>query len=89
MKVVSDLHFFSKYSRVVSPQMVLPEIAKWAKLKGIDLVTTADFTHPLWFRELEAGLVEVEEGIYQLGNLGDLGELGESGESGESGGSGR
>lgn len=75
MKVVADLHFHSKYSRAVSPQMVLPEIAKWAKLKGIDLVTTADFTHPLWFRELRAGLVEAGEGVYRLGKVGDLGEI--------------
>jgi uncharacterized protein (TIGR00375 family) len=66
MKIIADLHFHSKYSRAVSPKMILSEIARWAEIKGIDLVTTADFTHPLWFRELQAGLVEVGEGIYRL-----------------------
>lgn len=66
MKVTADLHLHSKYSRAVSQQMVLPEMAKWARRKGIDLLGTGDFTHPLWFRELKAGLEEAGEGIYKL-----------------------
>jgi len=66
MEVIADLHLHSRYSRAVSPQMVLPEIAKWAARKGINLVGTGDWTHPLWFRELKEKLEEVKEGIYQL-----------------------
>ncbi len=66
MKIIADLHFHSKYSRAVSQQMVLPEIGRWARLKGIDLVTTSDFTHPLWLREIKANLEETGEGIYRL-----------------------
>lgn len=66
MKIIADLHFHSKYSRAVSQQMNLPEIGRWARLKGIDLVTTADFTHPLWLREIKANLEETGEGIYRL-----------------------
>ena len=66
MRLIADLHFHSKYSRAVSQQMNLPEIGRWARLKGIDLVTTADFTHPLWLREIKANLEEVGEGIYRL-----------------------
>jgi PHP family Zn ribbon phosphoesterase len=65
MELTADLHFHSKYSRAVSPKMVLPEITRWAEIKGIGLVGTTDFTHPLWFRELKANLEEVGEGIYQ------------------------
>ena len=68
MQVVADLHLHSKYSRAVSPQMVIPEIAKWAKKKGIDLVGTADWTHPLWLRELKENLVETGEGIFAAKN---------------------
>jgi len=64
MDLIADLHIHSKYSRAVSPQMIIPEIARWAKRKGIDLVTTADFTHPLWLRELKENLTEVNKGIY-------------------------
>ena len=53
MEVIADLHLHSKYSRAVSQNMVIPQISLWAAKKGIDLVGTADFTHPLWFRELK------------------------------------
>ena len=66
MKIISDLHFHSRFSRAVSPQMTIPTISLWAQKKGIDLVTTSDFTHPLWFRELQTNLEEEEEGIYKL-----------------------
>lgn len=46
--------------------MILPEMAKWARRKGIDLLGTGDFTHPLWFRELKANLEETDEGLYRL-----------------------
>lgn len=65
MELIADLHFHSRYSRAVSQQMIIPEIAKWAKRKGIGLVTTADFTHPLWLRELKENLVEINEGVYR------------------------
>jgi uncharacterized protein (TIGR00375 family) len=64
MEIISDLHLHSRYSRAVSQQMVIPEIAQWAKKKGIDLVATADWTHPLWLRELKSNLQEAGEGIY-------------------------
>ena len=66
MKIIADLHFHSKYSRAVSPQMELTNLAEWGRKKGIDLLTTADFTHPLWFQELKTQLKEVRPGVYQL-----------------------
>ena len=65
MKVIADLHFHSRFSRAVSPQMNIPTISLWAQKKGIDLVSTSDFTHPLWFRELQTSLEEIEDGIYK------------------------
>ena len=61
MRVIADLHLHSKYSRAVSPQMTIPVIAQWAKKKGIDLVGTGDFTHPMWFREIKLYLEEAGE----------------------------
>jgi DNA helicase-2/ATP-dependent DNA helicase PcrA len=66
MKVISDLHIHSKFSRAVSQNMTLPVIAEWAKKKGIGLITTGDFTHPIWFREIKSSLEEAGEGIYKL-----------------------
>jgi len=66
MEIVADLHLHSKYSRAVSQQMVISQIAFWAAKKGINLVGTADWTHPLWLRELKGNLEEAGEGIYKL-----------------------
>ena len=66
MHYVTDLHLHSKYSRAVSPQMTLPVMAENAKQKGLDILSAADFTHPVWFKEISAQLEEAEEGLYRL-----------------------
>lgn len=47
MKVIADIHLHSRFSRAVSSQMVISTIADWAKKKGIDLIATGDWTHPV------------------------------------------
>lgn len=66
LDIVADLHLHSPYSRAVSPQMTLPNMATVAKQKGLGLLATGDWTHPRWFEELQTSLEETEEGIYQL-----------------------
>ncbi|MBI2641138.1 hypothetical protein HYW87_00905 [Candidatus Roizmanbacteria bacterium] len=66
MQIISDLQLHSKYSRAVSQKMDLFEIARWASKKGIALVATGDWTHPLWFREITSNLKETTQGIFQL-----------------------
>ncbi len=66
MRVISDFHIHSKYSRATSRDMEIPSISKWAKIKGIDLVGTGDFTHPDWLKEIKSYLKEYEEGIYEF-----------------------
>ncbi|HSX08700.1 MAG TPA: endonuclease Q family protein [Candidatus Saccharimonadales bacterium] len=66
MHYVTDLHLHSKYSRAVSPQMTLSVMAAHARQKGIDILTAADFTHPVWFKEISSQLVESTEGFYKL-----------------------
>ena len=66
MKVISDLHLHSRFSRAVSKDMNLPTMALWADKKGIGLLGTGDWTHPIWFREISTFLKEKNEGIYQL-----------------------
>lgn len=66
MQIIADLQLHSKYSRAVSQKMDLFEIGSWASKKGIQLVATGDWTHPLWFRHIVDNLKEVNPGIYAL-----------------------
>src|SRR3989338_1330100 len=68
MRVITDLQLHSKYSRAVSPQMAIPHIWEWAKRKGIGLVATGDWTHPLWMREIKSNLEEMGNGLLRLSN---------------------
>lgn len=70
MQIIADLHLHSKYSRAVSQKMDLFEISRWASKKGIGLIATGDWTHPVWFREIKANLKETSPGIFKL-NVGN------------------
>ena len=62
----ADLHLHSRYAYATSKQLSLENLAAWAKIKGIDLLSCADFTHPLWLEELRRGLVEDGTGLFQF-----------------------
>ena len=65
MQFVADLHIHSKYSRATSRSMDIPNLAKWAKLKGVNLLATGDFTHHLWLQELKKYLKPLgKSGLY-------------------------
>jgi DNA helicase II / ATP-dependent DNA helicase PcrA len=66
MPFYADLHLHSKYARATSRNAELPELAWWARRKGIAVLGTGDFTHPAWLAELQAGLVPAEPGLYRL-----------------------
>jgi uncharacterized protein (TIGR00375 family) len=49
--------------------MSIREIARYAKIKGLQLVGTGDFTHPLWFKEIQENLApEADTGLYKVTN---------------------
>ena len=66
MRFIADFHIHSKYSRATSPKMDLENIAKWAEIKGIKVITTGDFTHPEWFKNLREKLEPAESGLFRL-----------------------
>ena len=68
MKFIADFHLHSKYSRATSPQMDLENLDKWAKTKGIKVITVGDFTHPEWFKNLKEKLEPAEPGLFKLKN---------------------
>jgi len=66
MKFIADFHIHSKYSRATSPQMDLEHLDEVAKIKGIKVLGTGDFTHPEWFNNLKEKLEPAEPGLYKL-----------------------
>ncbi|MDD5606673.1 MAG: DNA helicase UvrD, partial [Candidatus Pacebacteria bacterium] len=68
MFFIADFHIHSKYSRATSAQMNLDILDKWAKIKGINVLGTGDFTHPEWFKEMKKNLKPAEPGLFVLKN---------------------
>ena len=63
MRVVIDAHIHSRFSRATSKQLTIPILEKYARIKGLDILGTGDFTHPSWLKELKQNLSEDESGI--------------------------
>src|SRR3989338_5582707 len=66
IRKILDLHIHSKYSRACSKALELPSIANACETRGIDIVSTGDFTHPGWFQHIREMLEEENDGIYKL-----------------------
>lgn len=66
MQYIVDLHLHSHYSRATSPDINLEGIYRWGKMKGINIIGTGDFTHPMYFAELKEKLVPTEPGLFKL-----------------------
>ena len=62
MKIFADLHIHSRFSRACSKYIDIENLEKWARIKGLDLLGTGDFTHPKWIEELKK-LKEDDKGI--------------------------
>ena len=62
---VADFHLHSRYSRATSKDLTLEELAKWAKIKGVGVLGTGDFTHPLWLQELKEALRQTGTGLFE------------------------
>lgn len=65
MHIIADFHMHGKYSRATSKDLVFENIEKYARLKGLSLVGTGDFTHPKWKEEIGTKLEQKKtSGIY-------------------------
>jgi len=61
--MIADLHIHSRFSRACSRNIDFENLVKWAKIKGLNLLGTGDFTHPVWFEEIKK-LKENGKGFY-------------------------
>ena len=66
MKMIADLHIHSRFSMATSREGTPENLDFWARKKGISLIGTGDFTHPVWREELKERLVTEGNGLYRL-----------------------
>ena len=65
----ADLHVHSRFAFSTSRSLDLGELSRWARLKGIDLLSTGDFTHPAWREEISGRLTALGNGLYEFGGV--------------------
>ncbi len=66
MALVADLHLHSKFARGCSKDLDLEHLVLWGEKKGLNLIGTADYTHPVWQAELKAKLEDDGSGFQRL-----------------------
>jgi uncharacterized protein (TIGR00375 family) len=65
MKIIADLHIHGRYSQATSDNLTIPNLEKWANVKGVGLLGTGDFTHPKWIAHLKEELTDDGNGIFK------------------------
>jgi len=66
--IFADLHIHSKFSRACSKDLNFENLVKWGKIKGLNLLGTGDFTHPIWLEEIKK-LEDKGNGFYYYENF--------------------
>jgi uncharacterized protein (TIGR00375 family) len=73
MQIIADFHIHSYLSRATSKSMNIEEISRNGKLKGLGLIGTGDFTHPVWFAQIKEKLgnneTEGGSGIFEFDDM--------------------
>ena len=70
MRIIADFHLHSRYSRATSKDMDIEHLARGAKIKGLDMLGTGDFTHPAWLTVLKDSLEPVDSsGIFKSNGI--------------------
>ena len=63
MEIIADLPIHGRFSRGTSKDLTLANLEKWARIKGVGLLGTGDFTHPKWLSEIKDNLSDDGSGI--------------------------
>ncbi|MBF0384739.1 MAG: hypothetical protein HQL27_02595 [Candidatus Omnitrophica bacterium] len=66
MKFFADFHVHSHFSLATSGKLTPEYLEYWARLKGLSVIGTGDFTHPGWVEEIKEKLFPAEDGLYRL-----------------------
>ncbi len=75
MQVIADLHVHSRHSRATSINLSIENLEKFGKIKGLDLIGTGDFQHPLYRKEIDEKLEEDDKGILRTKPSSKIGFL--------------
>jgi PHP family Zn ribbon phosphoesterase len=62
MSIILDLHIHSRFSRACSPQLTQENIDEACRIKGVDIISSGDFTFPNWYKSLQSDLEETAPG---------------------------
>ena len=68
MRIIADLQVHSKYARATSKDLSIENLEKYARIKGLGLLGTGDFQHPLHRKEIDSSLKEDDRGILRTRN---------------------
>lgn len=68
MQIIADLHIHGPHSRGTSRSLTIQNLEKYARIKGLGMLGTGDFTHPLWLSEIKGNLVEDGSGVLKTKN---------------------
>src|SRR3989344_2913522 len=60
----ADLQLHGIYAGGVSKNMLIPVMAEQSRLKGIDVLVTADVLHAKWMEHLKQNIVETENNVF-------------------------
>jgi len=60
---IADLQLHSRYARACSKNTTIDKLEEYAKIKGLNLLSTGDFQHPEWNKEIKEKLEEDDKGI--------------------------
>ena len=63
MEIIADFQIHSRYAMATSKDITIENLERYARMKGIDLLGTGDFTHPVWLKELKEKFTEDGSGI--------------------------
>jgi len=58
MEIIADLQIHSKHSRATSIYLSIENLEKYGRIKGLNLMGTGDFQHPLHRKEIDEKLTE-------------------------------
>jgi len=65
-EVIADFHIHSRYAMACSKNITIQGIDQGAVQKGIRVIGTGDFTHPLWLDEIKQSLEAAEMGLWKV-----------------------